>query len=132
MKLNEMFDSKVDVNSHFQDDYYEATFVIGDYHYYFSATLFDADDSLPERWDIEFGQLQGSRGRHDTTNTGMPLQVFAGVRAAFMQFYNKYNPTVVCMSGENSRIPLYTKIISNLLPSWQVKSTGTVIIATRN
>jgi hypothetical protein len=138
MLLYEVFDQPDEwkVTDH-QDDFLEVVFTIGSIGYTFRASAVhdnEGDMIQPPHFDIEFYAQVPSEKNPDksygVTRTGNQQRLFATVVDIMREFIKEYNPDVISLSAkEPSRMKLYQRMLSTLLPDWRVLTNGTYIKA---
>lgn len=113
----------------------EADFQIGKYNY----TVSFHDYNHENEWDVEFAQTVRDPEtndlyyqNHDLTKTGNEFLVMANVINICKEWFNQHEATSISMSASiPSRRSLYTKLLKQILPNWNIKRTGNQIIASR-
>jgi hypothetical protein len=102
-----------------------ATFIVNNIEYYFRIYR-DANNDIPNTWEVEFG-INGS-GNYDTkygiTGTGNAAIVMSIVADIIRNFLTEYQDNVQAIkftAKEPSRKFLYMRMVKRLLPKWKVK-----------
>lgn len=137
MNLIELFNQPVEIRwEEVGVDYGSADFTINGKDYTISFTFYDSDNELPNRYSIEFGLLpdrkkdQSGLPKWHITNSGDQFQVFSAViRACKEWLIDNPVPCIVMSAAEPSRKKLYLALLRKLLPSWNIRLDGHVIIA---
>lgn len=118
----------------------QATFQVNGKEYMVLFTFFEGDennqeDSLPDRYDIEFGLYPDKDDHTNLMNygisgTGNQFEVFSTVVAICIEWF-RYHPTncITMSAKEPSRKKLYNRLLRQLVPDWRVVQRGDVIIA---
>lgn len=137
MKLFEIFNKIAPYDWVAEDDNVgEAEFAIGGYKYSILFEKQQATHFLPERWSVEFAQItKDARGYEspsvDMTKTGHSFEVMGTVKAIIQDWFSKH-PTkcIVVSAATSSRKRLYTDLIKQAFPTWDIEFHGNSILAT--
>ena len=107
----------------------EANFVVGEVPYKFYA--FTTPDT-PGVWEVEFSVNRSNRAsrnhktRYGLTGTGNAAEVMSTVVDIMREFLQRYQgniTTLVFTAEEASRKALYARMISRLLPTWDISTS---------
>lgn len=131
MLLNEVFNAPTEWEAHEQRlDYFEAWFRIRTMPYRFRASAYiDKNDEMvhPTHWDVEFYADVDIRthDKYGVLNIGNQQQVFATVVDIMKTFVKQYRPAIISFQAEEpSRMKLYQRMVSRLLPDWKMTQVG--------
>lgn len=122
MRLNELFTGKKDWEWAFRgSEEVVADFKVGNIPYRFTAYSVPED---PSDWEIEFRDArQDAKSAFGITGSGNAAQVFGTVVDILREFLaSRPDVTILRFSAEEpSRQALYKRMLSRLLPKWDVR-----------
>jgi len=140
MKINEVLSTVLpyewDGDPDNLEDYGQANFIVNDKEYMVLFSNENTNEDRSSHWNIEFGLYPSkntkysSLTRYDITNTGDQFAVMSTVQAICKEWFH-YHPTSQISMSANvpSRKKLYSRMLRNLLPNWNITVTGNTLTA---
>ncbi len=136
MKLFELFNNNTPYKwTDVEENYGNAEFTIGKYKYGIIFEKIEQEYHLPERWTISFVQISTDKRGYestsiDMTGTGHEFEVMSTVRAIALEWFKNHPTTCIEFTANTRRRQsLYSRMIKQIFPTWEIEKAGAHIIA---